>query len=228
MATFPSFEWLLDLIFGNVAILLPIGFIAGIFLTYITVKRRSKIKPIDRADIERNLFIERMKLNKHIPKTFKYLRRGNKMIGLITHHTSGKIEGFEDNPHSTNKMLVKPVWTPLKIPFGKTIPIIIDSNQIVSKQAKGKFKEDYMSVPANTHFDSAFGIYYNKEDEMKNRIAIIHDGILRQDLNNLASVYFAKSQEQATFDPDHAHQLAMREKEIQLEMSKRRGQLTQI
>ena len=227
MATFPSMEWLLELVFGNMAYILPVVAIGFFILTYLTVKGRSKIKPIDRADIERKLFIERMKLNAEPTKHFKFFRRGKKVIGKITHYASGKIEGFKDNPHPTTKLLVKPVWTPLKIPFGKTICIVVDNGQLVSKQEKGH-KEGFMSVPAHTHFDNSFGIYYNKEDEMKNRTAIIHDGILRQDLNNLASVYFAKSQEQATFDPDHAHQLAMREKEIQLEMSKRRGQLTQI
>ncbi len=220
-----SFQGILDLVLGNIGILLPIGAVIFFAIGYLRIKSKVNIKPINRADIERQAFLDRMIHNENKTSHFKTLKRGKHAIGKITHYTEAQIKG---NPHNRTiaKMVLKPLRTPLQIPFGRSSCFIIDKDILINRQdSKG---QGYIQVPASTHFDAEFGIYYNKEHELTNRVAIINDGVLKQDLNNLASVYFAKSQQQATFDPEHAHQLAMREKEIQLEMSKKRGQLTSI
>ncbi len=222
-----SFEAIIEWAMSNALYLCLVGAVIYFGYNYLNIRTKIKVKPIDRGQIERVSFIERMKHNKNTkPKAFKYLKRGNQTIGKITHYTEGIIKA---NPHNRQiaKMLVKPLKTALKIPFGQLSPFVIDKENLRSVQ-ENIDGSGFLQVPADTHFELAMGIYYDKQNEPTNRIAIIGDGILKTDFNNLASIYFAKAQEQATYDPERAHALALKEKEIQVEMAKRRGKLTSI
>ena len=44
----------------------------------------------------------------------------------------------------------------------------------------------------------------------------------------MASVYFAKSQEQSTFDPVYAHQMAMEQRKLEIELAKRKGKAESV
>jgi hypothetical protein len=76
--------------------------------------------------------------------------------------------------------------------------------------------------------DWYFGIYYDLSMKKELTEHIVNDNVFKTDLENLASIYFAKSQEQSTFTPDYAHDMAMREKELQIELAKKRGKMTSI
>ena len=80
-------------------------------------------------------------------------------------------------------------------------------------------------VSKKNAFDYYFGIYYDLSIEKQHKDLIIEHNVLRTDINLLASRYFVKSQEQATYDPDKAHALAMKEKELQIELAKRKGKV---
>jgi len=232
LANIFSFQWLLDFIFGNIVWLIIIGGIIFVFVTYLKFGYRHKIKPLNRSEIEQYKFIERMKNNQNSVKYFKILKRGEKTIGKITHFCAVTLTK-KGNPKEEIKtdicmMLVKPMLISrgrLQItnPLGKVMPMQINKEFI-----KIDPFNKTMNIPEYVYLDYYFGIYYDKQTEDIQTAFIKNDQLFRTDLNQIASVYFAKSQEQATFDPEHAHQLAMKEKEIQVELAKKSGKITAI
>lgn len=249
-----SFNTLLDFIFGNI---IWIGLIAGVgFLlyNYLRVSSKPRIKPVERSEVERVRFIERLK---HNDTEFKYLFRGKTLIGSIrkltvlnifvpTEYDKKKKKGRpqkeekdekedpkikEDPKTDENKvrviqLVVKPVISRiLRIPnpLAKDIPFQIKLENVEIDNAR-----KVVNIPYYVYLDRYYGIYYDKNNEFIHTANIIKDNVLRTDIDNMAGIYFAKSQEQATFDPDHAHSLALKEKEIQLELAKRSSKLSQI
>lgn len=213
----------MDFIFGNVMYFVIAGVIIYVVLNYLKFGMKTKIKPLNRSEVERIEFINRMKENK--PNVYKILRRGNHILGKIQ---SMRIINIEKNPTPTQlcQMVIKPtIWkTNIMNPLAKSVCFSINTNKIQElDRAKGS-----VELPATMTFDYLFGIYYDGSTENVQTDFIKHDNLFRSDLNQLASIYYAKSQEQSTFDPDKAHALAMKEKELQIEMAKKQGKITSI
>lgn len=214
----------LEFVFGNIMYFIIGGAILYVILNYLKFGTRSKIKPVNRAEVERIEFINRMKENK--PEVYKYLKRGDSMLGKVI---GMRVLKVEKNPHGEAtlcQMIVKPtIWkTAIANPLGKTRCFSVNTDKIEQLDSV----RGVIQLPATMSFDYLLGIYYDGGTEKIHTDLIKSDNLFRTDLNQLASIYFAKSQEQSTFDPDKAHALAMKEKEIQIEMMKRQGKITSI
>ena len=86
-----------------------------------------------------------------------------------------------------------------------------------------------IKLPAWVTFDSFMGIYYGSSlTEETHKNVIIDNNLFRSTAQQIASTFFSKSQEQSTFDPEHAHALALKEKELQIQLAAKKGQVTSI
>lgn len=220
---------ILQFAFNNLFYIIIIGIIGFIIYRFVIVRRRS-VKIIDRSEVERIKFIERMKANKtEIPINFY---RGSVNYGLITHYKEYDTIKGRPNKKDKNKeepemikisqMVVKPtLFGKFPNPFAKSKCFQIKTSLI----KKGTTK---WHLPIYQTLDFYFGIYYDDSNEETHTRIIKKDNIIRTDLNNVASIYFVKSQEQSTFDPIHAHKMALREKELEIELAKKKGQQESI
>lgn len=232
-----SFDSLLDFVFKNIFYFVAIGIIVYYIKDYLRVK--SSFKTLSRSEIERGKFIERMIPNKMPVKTHFY--KGKTNLGLITHYKEFEYEFKESSGKKPSKkgnvsieedqdkkpikkesiqiiqMLVKPVLLgSLANPFAKVNVF----------QINGKYLEKYPNkycIPNHIYLDKLWGIYYDETTNAHTEL-MKNDNIMRTDLNQIASIYFVKSQEQSTYDPIHAHALAMKERELQIELAKKKGQ----
>jgi len=200
--------------FDNIFILVLVGIVGYFAWSYLRFKRSSITKPINRSEIERMKFIERMK---HNPShSFKWLLNGNKRIGKITHYRT-----FQTNPSHVlvAEIVVKPcmMWKIIN-PFAKSQAFMINMNE-----DSVILDNDKIVVHKYNYFDYYFGVYYDLTIPTEHMKIIKNDNVIRTDLNELASVYYCKSQEQSTFDPIRAHQLALEEKKLEIELAKARG-----
>ena len=251
---------ILKIFFDNIFIFVALGVLLYVFFMYFKVKSKSIAKPINRSEIERLQFIERMKHN--VSNTYKYFYKGDTFIGKVVAYRE-----YVRNPSNIvlADMVIKPKWIwKFSNPFGKsqafqvylgklknvekkepvfqtgqvikmaqigdmnlTIPIIhMEDNEF--SRTKVEMDGNTIKVPELVSFDYYFGIYYDMtipEEHMKN---IKEDNLLRTDLNELASIYYCKSQEESTFDPIRAHETAMKQKEIELELAKSKGKAETI
>lgn len=225
MASIVGFEGLMDFLFGNI-LYLVIGGVGLLFiLNYLKIGTRKKIKVVNIADIERMKFIERMKNNK--PES-KWFFRGKDLLGKIQAERNILIK-TKGNPAERTmiQLLVKPMLIKrlgITNPLAKSMPFQLDSS-IIRKDTVASSLE----VPKWTTFDYFMGIYYdNSLSEEVHKNIIIDHNLFRSTAQQIASTFFSKSQEQSTFDPEHAHALAMKEKELQIEMAKKHGKVTSI
>jgi len=191
-----------------------------VFYGYQLLRVKKTYKVLNRSEVERLKFIERMSQNKVIKPMFLY--KGKKMLGRITHL---KEFAYKGNPKGDNilidQFVVKPIlFGKIPNPFTKSrvFQIGVDSMDI------SNFK---FVIKPYTYLDYYFGVYYDEDTKAHTEI-IKNDNVIRTDLNQLASIYFVKSQEQSTYDPVHAHALALKEKELQIELAKKRGKAETI
>lgn len=234
MASPVGFAALTDFVFANILYFVIGGVGLFFILNYLKFGTRKKIKVVNIADIERMKFIERMKNNK--PALFKSFYRGDtQLVGKIIAMRDLPIKNkdYKANSKSVPKqvsvlqLLVKPMLIAklgITRPFSKLLPFQINYNVVrFDKYSKS------LQVPEWTTFDYFMGIYYDSSipEEVHKNIIIDHN-LFRSTAQQVASVFFSKSQEQSTFDPDHAHALAMKEKELQIEMAKKKGNITSI
>jgi hypothetical protein len=205
-----------------------IGFIAYHFLKILT---KSVTKPISREEIERKNFIKRMRINTN-QSNAKWLYRGKDIIGRITHSRAFVNVG---NPSSNLIMeaVVKPVL------FWKI------TNPLAKEQAfqinMGEWKDNHMMtntlmadkdkliVPFNVSFNYYFGIYYDITLAREHQDIILGKDLALTDLHNEKSVDFAKAQEMATIGYiPYAHDMGMKEKDIQHEIARKKGEQQSI
>lgn len=211
-------------IFDNIFYFIALGFGIWFISRYLKVGMGKKIQQVNIADIERMKFIERMKNNK--PILFKWLYRDNHMLGKIY---AIRTIGVKHNPGDKvmYQFLVKPMLIAklgITNPFSKLMPFQISSD-ILKLDTVAKS----ISVPKWVSFDYFMGIYYDTSiDEELHKNLIVDHNLFRSTAQQLASTFFSKSQEQSTFDPEHAHELALKEKELQIEMAKKKGKVTSI
>jgi hypothetical protein len=213
-------------------------YIAGgiflLFLGYIVLKKVTTniTKPISREDIERRNFIERMKVNTN-QSTSKYLYRGKNLIGSITHARNFIVTG---NPHNylISEMVVKPTlfWKiPLPLAKEKAFQINLgecdDKNMLVKPTVIES--GDKMIVPKHVSFNYYFGIYYDITIAREHQDIILQKDLSLTDLHAEKSVDFAKAQELATIGYiPYAHEMGMKEKDIQHEIARKKGEQQSI
>jgi hypothetical protein len=219
----------IDLILNNLIYIIIAG--VGFFIIYeffIKSGPGKKLKPLDRSEVERRKFIQRMKMNESMQ--WKWFFKGSQLLGKIRYLKPTTLE-IKGNPSTKNVDILEMVVTPplfgrFKIAslFAKDICLQIDKNHCELETDN----TNEIKINQAVTFDNIFGIFYDRTLETELNEHIKNDAIFRTDLENLASVYYVKAQEQSTFDPDYAHQMAMKEKELDIEMAKKRGKQTSI
>jgi hypothetical protein len=195
---------------------------------YFKIKRKS-LQIIDRSEVERIKFIDRMWANKVNSKL--YLYRGDSLLGLITHKrefiskeerkkrnkaNDDKLES-ELKEYHVSQVLVKPcIIFKIANPFAKIQPFQFN-DEMLKKTSVNWYLPRWISI------DKDWGINYDETIIDIHRRIIKNDNVIRTDLNELASVYYVKAQEQCTFDPINAHAMALKEKELEIELAKKKG-----
>jgi hypothetical protein len=218
--------------FDNVFILCILGLAFYFLHGYLGIKKVEKIKSVDRSEIERQNMVERLKFNTN--KRYKWLYKGSHLLGNISSIIGSQTGG---NPHPVETLTIafQPmlISSPIKIknPFAKKQVVVIDyANILMTSDENGNVVETNKIIIKDTIAISKYqGIYYtvgSTEEMIKNNIRDFDT--FKTDLNNLASIFFVKSQEQSTYQPQYAHDLALKEKEIQLEMAKKKGKMETI
>lgn len=211
-----------------------IGTIALGFLGYIVLRKVTSniTKPISREDIERRNFIDRMSVNVN-QSTSKYLYRGRNLIGCITHARNFITTG---NPHNylISEMVVKPtlIWKiPNLLAKDKAFQINLgqcDDKNMLIKQTVIE-SGDKMIVPKYISFNYYFGIYYDITIAREHQDIILQKDLSLTDLHAEKSVDFAKAQELATIGYiPYAHEMSMKEKDIQHEIARKKGEQQSI
>ena len=223
-------KWAMD----NVFILAILGIAIYFFHGYFNLKKVEKINSVNRSEVERKNIIERLKLNPS--KKYKWLYKGSELIGKISHLIETKVP-HNPEPFEVITMVVKPMLLakPIRItnPFAKSKVIEVEkSKQVIVWEEDGSMtpkESNKLRINGEIAITQYQGIYYTigkNEDLMIDNIR--NFDTFKTDINNLASIYFVKSQEQSTYAPQYAHELALKEKEIQLEMAKKKGKMETI
>ncbi len=147
--------------------------------------------------------------------------------------------------HKTRQLLIDKVAyikkTRLKIASIVLKPMVIKSLNIANPFKKVQILQ--FEIDSNIAFKNKDSIFINETVALTNYLGIYHqigesqkmiidnirdNDIILTDLNNLGSIYFSKSQEQSTFDPVYAHSLALAEKNLQIEMARKKGKVDTI
>lgn len=223
-------KWAMD----NVFYIVIVGLIIYVLHNYFKLKRIEKISSVNRGDVERKNIIERLKLNPS--NKYKWLYKGTNCIGKITHLIETTIQ---TNPEKIDiySLVIKPMLTSkyIKItnPFAKSKVIEVEKSKQVlvwTDDGDGFAKEtNILKINGDIAITQSFGIYHTIGKHEKELVSNIRDlDVIKTDLNNLASIFFVKSQEQSTYQPQYAHELALKEKEIQLMMAQKKGKMETI
>jgi len=244
------FKYVLDWVQQNFFFVCAVGLSVYVFLMYFKIKNATKTKIIDREEVERSKFVEAMRFNR--TRTFKKLVKAdiryfngqtpNPIIGKT--QNIGYIQSYHEFEQVPIKMVeregqitydfvknVKPMRLIALVikepflgimgnPFKKSQPMFIETETAI-KDEKGK----RLIIPGNLDQDKFMGYYYAINEDMKPKIRNIIDArVLVNDFNLMASRYWAKGQEQAVYSPEVASQMAQLEKQLQIELAKKKGQ----
>lgn len=119
-------------------------------------------------------------------------------------------------------VIFAPKWfSNVSNPFRKE-PMIIRDKYLVKEYSTKK-----LIVPPDFFMDRFMGIFFDM-GAPEQHLSIIKEEMFRTDLDTMASVYYVKGQEQAIINPENAIQMALKEKELQIELAKKRGQQSTI
>lgn len=200
---------------GDHWVYLLCGALAIYFIYTFFFKDKKKFKQINRAEIERKNFIKRMEINY---SDYKWLWRGAVLIGKINKFKMTILDLTKKE--SILEMVVTPMFLNLWFiripnPFAKKMCIMSGYH---SARIDSILKE--IVVLETISYDYYMGIYYDRDYKEKIVPYIVVDTQFRTDWDSFASIYYGKSQEQATFAPEHA--IEIQKKQIELEMEKER------
>lgn len=190
------------------------------------VKKKPKFKPISREDTERKKFIDREKLNK---TDLKYLYRGNRLYGQIRTLSAHLIPADKDQKEE--KRLINIVFKPcvlgikwLTDPFEKDVALVVSAENSDFSYAKSSFTIDESAIM--NKFD---GVRYDVTDKKEALKYIRDEQVSVTDWENHSSVMFVEAQKMSTFgDSSNANAMALKEKELQVELAKKRGKQSSI
>lgn len=132
-----------------------------------------------------------------------------------------KIE-IEQSADVIYELVYRPVWfmnftNPFKIEL-----LRIFKSSLIMDRSKGQ-----LVINPTVSIDKKGGFYYDVPNEKRN-LNWINESIHKHDYEDLASFYFVESQKRATLDLSYAHEMAMKEKDLQVELARKRGKMSSI
>lgn len=216
----------------NALVIIVAVILIAIIVFILTRPRKKELKSISRPEIERKLFVERNQLNK---TGYKWLFRGKELLGKISRLRYTDLSTEKNNNKEDSdplipavEMVVRPVaisFSSIRIlnPFAKELCIMVRFKSLRIDRAISEIEIDEKIT-----FDKIYGIFYDRAYEKESVEYIKDNSLFRTDLNNLASIYYAKAQESSIIRPEYAKDMAMAEKELQTELAKKRGKTSSI
>jgi hypothetical protein len=112
------------------------------------------------------------------------------------------------------------IWWKIPHLMKKPQAMIIENNGLISKDKESKS----IIIPKEWGFKKFAGFNYVMSEDSTSKIRNIEDArILITDFNIMHSRYFAKAQEECVYSPDVAARLTQLEKQLQIELAKRKG-----
>jgi len=228
------------------------------FVFQMFVKISGKTKILKRSDIEKKKLIKSMELNKtkHFKELWHSSKFLGKIINykrFVLNPASIEIkksqesfaQKYRDFKETKDEKILKELNVlskNIKDELSKSVVIIVFKPKFIGKILNPfkreviqifdgllikEFDKKKLIIPADVFTDEFMGIFYDMTDP-KFHLNIIHEKMYETDLDAMASVWFVKAQELSTFDPDKAHAMAMKEKELQIELARKRGKMTEI
>ena len=209
---------------------IAIAGLLGYFIYTFFFKDKKHWKQVNRAEVERKNFINRMKNNY---SSYNYLYRGPKLIGRVDKMRMTIVPEFDDkgNPlisknikpeEAKEKSVMEMVITPIFLSLGPVkIPALWEKKMCIMSGINSMTRDTVLKeliVLETVTYDYYLGIYYDRDYKEKIVPYIVADSQFRTDWDKMSEVYYGKSQEQATFDPDRA--LEVHKKQIELEIAK--------
>ena len=241
---------------NNVMLIIIGGFLGYVIWSFVKIKSSKIAKPIDRSDIERKNYIKRMKYNvstryKKLFMGYEIIRsngtlepNGRKLLGKIVKYleteipdgevitnTSTGISQFKTNGKKIPviSMVIKPMlFNGLMLNYlaKSQVIILVDNDKTIHKS----ISKEKIYIMDGIGVNNYFGIYHSMGGETEEVMAqnIRNFDVFKTDLNSLASIYFAKAQEQSTFDPAYAHAMALEQRKLEVELAKGKGKKDSI
>jgi uncharacterized membrane protein len=150
---------------------------------------------------------------------YNILFHGSKFLGKITNI------GFRfTNPNKERvfEIVYNPKWFwEFANPFKKELLRIYEKSLILNKARNS------MVILPTVSIDSHLGLFYDVPFEI-NHVNWINERLFEHDKEDLSSFYYVESQKRSTFDLEFAHAMAMKEKELQIELARKKGKMSTI
>lgn len=226
------------------------------FKMFVNVSSRTKI--LKRSDLEKKKLIRSMELNKtkffkELWHSSKFLGKIISYKRFVLNPASIEIlksqesfaQKYRDFKETKDEKVLKELnilSKGIKDEFSKSVVIIVFKPKFIGKILNPfkkqvlqifdgllikEFDKKKLIIPADVFTDQFMGVYYDMTDP-KFHLNIMHEKMYETDLSAMADVWFVKAQELSTFDPEKAHAMAMKEKELQIELARKRGKMTEI
>jgi hypothetical protein len=229
----------------NMLVLGLIGVIIFAFIMFVKFKSKTP-KIISRAEIEKSRRIDELKYNNRvIPEreeyynyetgktelsdvkyySYNYLLNGDNLIGTIQSIGKKNLRVMNDGTEEIKnyyEIVFKPkMFLKFANPFKKEIIVVFDDDIHLFKGRKAVMIDHAVSI------DREMGILYTTPHQ-REIMNMVNEHIYKTDKESNASFYFVESQKRSTIDIDFAHDMAMKEKELQIELARKKGKVTSI
>lgn len=244
-----AFAMLLNWLFDN--ILIVVGAVVLVFFAYqyLKVSKKAKWKVIDRRKIELANFVDSMKYN--FTDAYVWLYKGKKRIGRIINYAEfscpknivifdpkakGKAKFIKpQNPRKLKRgemmdivsIVFRPCFEriPIANPFAKLDALYIQKHKdcLTVDIMKKRF-----TIKADRAINRYLGIRFDMLDSEAMHKNIIYHNILKTDMEQSLSRLWVRTQLECVFDPSVARDSMLKEKELQVELARRKGKAESI
>jgi hypothetical protein len=218
--------------------LLLVGGIVIIFLGASLIKTViKKPKTISRSEVEKANRIKALVKNSNSIyeqtvvdgntgfdySTFNSLFHGVKYLGQIMNIA---MREEKSNPEGEARQVLEMVFKPpifmgISDPFKKDLIRVYKTEVILDKSKKA------IVILPQTTIDYKLGFYYDVPNEEKH-YNWINENLNKTDMESNTSIYYVEGQKRSTFDYEFAQQMALKEKELQIELARKRGKMTSL
>jgi hypothetical protein len=222
-----NFIWIVLLIVGAFGIL------------YFVRIRSKQPKTINRNQVEKHRRIEELRYTGRTIKNitnlngleikgvdeYRNIFHGRIWLGEISNITE-RTEEITSNGKKEEKEILEMVFRPkwfwnFASPFRKDLLRVFKDCVVLDSSRKN------IVILPTISIDGFMGYYYDVPNE-KTHTNWVNDQIFKHDKEDTTSFYYVESQKRSTFDLEFAHDMAMKEKELQVELARKRGKMTSI
>lgn len=186
----------------------------AVILRIISQQKSNKpLKPVERSEVERKKFLDRMSFN---DSRFKWLKREGKKVFQIE-----KLQASTYKETKVFEMVLKRVYFNI-LPFGRSEGYVFKADSIEYDASDQKSLSLLRDVSAWLRL----GIYIDNSFNANEIKFFNRDYAAQTDFEDLSSVYYATAQEQSVINPDRGHSTLTDHLEIEkIKEQRRKNQL---